>query len=123
MAAEYSEFVSSVPTHSLGILLSFVKGAAPDKADLAIAAINVESYAAGMFLGDPSPIPLGAEDAVTAPTPSYEAVEEAIVRCLPAPAAVEGVAVEAPLAADKGVFLTLLQFAGPLILKLLVGAL
>jgi hypothetical protein len=55
MSAEATEFVTSVPTRSIKLAISLVSGTIPDKADAALAVVNIQSYVYGTVFGSPTP--------------------------------------------------------------------
>lgn len=110
---EYTEFVSPVPIKHATRLLSVVtRRAGPDvtKADIALSVLNVQSFASGQILGDPTPQTFGAAGECT-----DEEAAEALRAILPD----EDGTMKA--GAATGALLKLLQFAGPFLLKILLG--
>lgn len=60
MSAEATEFVTSVPSKSIKTAIALVTGNLPNKADAALAVVNIQSYAYGTIFGDPTPPVMGA---------------------------------------------------------------
>ena len=110
MGMRQTTFVDILPTEDFMTILSFVRGTVPPKADLALAAINVQSYAAGKFLGSPTPVAFGSST-----PPTLGEIDAIITDILPD----ESGTMKAGEVGNPAL-LALLKFVSPLVLQFLL---
>lgn len=112
MAKEYIEFVDDLPTQSLKTVLEFVRGNNPGARALALAALNVQSYALNQFLpGAVEPI---FQSGMRSATPvAREVAEQALLSVIPddtgTPKTMAGIAA----------WITILRIVVPIILNII----
>lgn len=112
MSAPYEELVSEFPSSALKTALAFIKGEAVTKTEIALAAINIESYAAGLFIKDEAS-PMFAAAMASPPAPTKDEALAAFAAVMPDDSGTM------KAGDNKGAWLTIITTLLPLILKLL----
>lgn len=108
MSARMTEFVTELPTKDFNTLLSVTRSLPASRADVALAALNVQSFAANALLGQPTPPLMEAKDEPV----SNDDADAAICECL---AVADGTMKAAP-----GALLVILKWIAPLVLKFIL---